>query len=103
VVGRSGEIVARFGLDPSAILEIREGRWAEMLARCLERLGKTRADAQRDRKSAPWKAAVALTLKERTQASNRWLTGHLHMGRPEAVSVYVQRLRTSGVAGDRDC
>ena len=31
-----------------------------------------------------------------TPASNRWLAEQLHMGRPEAVSVYVRRRRLSG-------
>jgi hypothetical protein len=40
------------------------------------------------------KVAIALRLKETTQAGNRWLAEHLNMGRAEAVSVYVGRLRT---------
>jgi hypothetical protein len=32
-------------------------------------------------------------MKEISQASNRWLSARLHMGRPEAVSVHVGRLR----------
>jgi len=80
--------------------EMREARWAEVLGRCLRRLRKTETDAGLEPKGAPWKAAVALRLKETTQAGNRWLTERLHMGRPEAVSVHVGRLRTNGASRD---
>jgi len=36
------------------------------------------------------------TQPQPTPASNRWLAEQLHMGRPEAVSVYVRRRRLSG-------
>ena len=74
--------------------EVREARWTAMLDRCLCQLGKTEMDTRKDRKSASWKVAIALRLKETTQAGNRWLAGHLNMGRAEAVSVYVGWLRT---------
>jgi hypothetical protein len=57
---------------------------------------------RKDRKGAPWKAAIALRLKETTQASNRWLAEHLNMGRPEAVSVHVGRLRKAAAAQNGD-
>lgn len=78
--------------------EIREAQWAEALQARLKQLGKTEADIRQDRKGAAWKAGVALRLKETTQAGNRWLAEHLHMGRPEAVSVHVGRLRKTGGA-----
>ena len=56
--------------------------------------GKTEMDTRKDRKSASWKVAIALRLKETTQAGNRWMAEHLNIGRAEAVSVYVGRLRT---------
>jgi hypothetical protein len=73
--------------------EIREMRWAATLERCLRVVGQSKKAARMDRKGAPWKAAVALRLKETSQASNRWLSARLHMGRPEAVSVHVGRFR----------
>ena len=82
--------------------EIRAARWQEELERCLGRLGKTPAEAAAAPKSAPWKAAVALRLKTTTQAGNRWLTERLNMGRPEAVSVYVGRLKAAGAAKDKN-
>jgi hypothetical protein len=47
--------------------ETREARWTAALNRCLERLGRTEADIRTGCKSAPWKAAVALRLKESTR------------------------------------
>lgn len=88
--------------ESSGAREIREAQWEENLARCLRQLGKTEADARRDRKSAGWKAAVALRMKEITQARNGWLAERLHMGRAEAVSVYAGRLRAAGNAGESD-
>ena len=76
--------------------EIRTQRWRECLQLGLKALARTPEDALRDRKSAVWKAILAAWMKQTTQASNRWLAEQLHMGRPEAVSVYVRRLRTSG-------
>jgi hypothetical protein len=82
--------------------EIRETRWSQTLGRCLHQLGKTPADIRQDRKGAAWKVAVARRLKEITQASNRWLAEHLQMGRPEAVSVHVGRLRAAAPADQAD-
>ncbi|MBI5767381.1 MAG: hypothetical protein HZA93_07465, partial [Verrucomicrobia bacterium] len=46
-----------------------------------------------DRKSAAWKVALAARLKQTTQADNRWLAAHLHMGTPVAVSHHTGRAR----------
>ena len=81
--------------------EIRELRWAPALEKCLKTLNKDTAAIRAEPKSAPWKAAIALRLKEATQADNRWLATQLHMGRPEAVSSYVARLRAGEPSGKR--
>jgi putative transposase len=73
--------------------EIRAHAWAERLAEGLRRAGKTAAAAQGDRKSAPWKVALAAELKRETQVPNRWLAEQLHMGSGTAVSHYVSRWR----------
>lgn len=86
--------------ERSGAREMREARWSKELTRCLKKLRKTEEDLRRARKGAAWKAAIALRLKETTQAGNRWLTGRLHMGRPEAVSVHVHRLRRAGAERD---
>ena len=76
--------------------EIRESHCRDALARALRILRKSEADAQSDRKSAPWKIATAAHLKQTTQADNRWLAEQLHMGSPVAVSQYVSQLRREG-------
>ena len=82
--------------------EIREILWAEALARSLRLVGKTPALARTERKSAPWKAAVALHLKQITPVRNSWLAEQLHMGRPSAVSCYITRLKTAGLEGNAE-
>lgn len=77
--------------------EIQEMRWSEALERSLRLVGKTLAMARADRKSAPWKAAVALHLKQTSPVRNRWLAEQLCMGRPEAVGCYVARLKAAGL------
>jgi hypothetical protein len=76
--------------------EIRALQWQDALAKALLTLDKTHEDCARDRKSAPWKIAIAAHLKARTQASNRWLAEHLCMGSPVALSNYVSVLRRCG-------
>ena len=71
----------------------RSDRQTDALAAGLAALGKSRADAAAERKSAPWKVALAAKLKQTTQADNRWLAEHLHMGTPVAVSHHTGRLR----------
>ena len=53
-------------------------------------------------KGAPWKAAIALHLKQTTSVQNRWLADQLHMGRRDAVSCYLARLKAAGLANNRD-
>ncbi|MBA4137243.1 MAG: transposase [Opitutus sp.] len=66
--------------------ETRESLWQEELAALLARLGRTAEELRRERKSAPWKAALAAAMKKRTTATNRWLGEHLHMGGLHEVS-----------------
>jgi REP element-mobilizing transposase RayT len=79
--------------EQTGVREIRETRWAEALAKGLTALGKSPADVGAGRKSAPWKVALAAKLKQTTQANNRWLAEHLHMGTPVAVSHHTGQLR----------
>lgn len=76
--------------------EIREAQWLELIERCLRRVGKGREDIIRERKSAPWKVAIAGFMKQKSQVNNRWLCGHLSMGTPVAVSHHVGRMKREG-------
>jgi putative transposase len=66
--------------------ETREAAWHEELIRLLARLGRTPQELAQDRKSAPWKSALAAALKTRTTATNRWLGENLNMGGLHEVS-----------------
>jgi putative transposase len=85
----------------SGAQEIRDARWRQLLANALVALAKTEAACRAERKSAPWKIAIAAHLKRTTQATNRWLTEHLRMGSPVAVSQYVSALRHKNEQIDR--
>jgi len=69
--------------------EARTELLARRLGRLLRALGKTEADIARDRKSAPWKIAVAVVMKTSSAATNRWLGDALRMGNPFRVSRLV--------------
>jgi REP element-mobilizing transposase RayT len=73
--------------------EIREAQWQELLERCLRDLGKGREKTRDDRKSAPWKVAIAGFMKQKSQVTNRWLCERLSMGTPVAVSHHVGLMR----------
>lgn len=73
--------------------EIREAQWRGLLDSGLRHLGKRAEDIAADRKSAPWKVALAVWLKQRCQVSNRWLCDHLRMGTPVAVSHHAGQAR----------
>ncbi|MDD5201266.1 MAG: hypothetical protein PHC88_15855 [Terrimicrobiaceae bacterium] len=65
--------------------ELRESKWECALERLLVAAGKTAADARSDRKSAPWKVALARELRAQTTGTNAWIARHLVMGHPTRV------------------
>ena len=80
--------------------EMREGQWAAALATALRTIpAEARAN---ERKSAPWKVAVATWLKETTDVANDWLARELAMGSGIYVSKHVglQRHREDGEAAE---
>lgn len=77
----------------SGAKELRLQRQLTVLGACLRRLRKPEKRLLTAPKSASWKVAIARFLKERVQADNRWLGETLNMGRPEAVSTYVGRMK----------
>ena len=78
--------------EDSGAREMREARWTATLNHGLKLLGKTREDVSKDRNSAPWKVALAASLKQSTQVNNRWLSVELCMGTSVAVSAHVGRM-----------
>jgi hypothetical protein len=79
--------------DAEGARQLREAAWARVLTRALRAVRRREGEAGANRKSAPWKVAVAAHLKTTTQADNRWLAAKLHMGTPVAVSHHTGRLR----------
>jgi putative transposase len=93
------ERLARIDLGEDDAGELRELLWEEVLEACLRKVGKSAQEAAVDRKSAPWKIAIAAVLKGKTQASNTWIAGKLQMGVAKNVSYYVGLLRDGKVEG----
>jgi len=77
--------------EVSGATEMRERAWENLAGWCLSVLRQRESDLNTGRKSAPWKVAIAVFLKERTQASNPWLARRLKIGRAK----YVSRLVTT--------
>ena len=73
--------------------QLRKQQWKQQLNDGMRRLGKTSADLTADRKSAPWKIALAVNLRSATQASNAWIAANLNMGQASSVSAFVSRVR----------
>jgi len=67
--------------------EKREASWSEALTPLLESTPESQRSDQR--KSAPWKVAIAAQLKATTDVTNAWLTEKLAMGSPIYVSKHV--------------
>ena len=98
-----GELVQLHGvkansraLGGAGAAEVRAQKWEHLTAKGLGLLGKCEDDLSRGPKSARWKVALAVFLKERTQASNPWLANRLKIGKP----VYLRRLVSAAKRGE---
>lgn len=85
--------LAELELGEADVAEIKQGLWLQILTRCMGRLGRTKADALKDRKASDWKVAIAAHLRSTTTVKNPWLAEHLNMGDPDGVSRYVSELK----------
>ena len=83
------ERLGRMDLGEDDVGELRRLRWEEVADRCLASLGKGSREIASERKSVPWKVAIAAFLKKKTQAPNPWIAEKLNMGIPNGVSRYV--------------
>jgi len=79
------------------VAELNRLHWRERLERGAAAIGASLLGAAAESKSAPWKIALAAWLKRGSSVPNRWISEHLHMGPPDAVSRYVGEV-TSGEA-----
>lgn len=84
-------LVLRVGIAQEELRQIREARWAAVLADELRLKGKSADDIRRDRKGADWKRAIACALRRKAGASFAWIADSLEMGRAGSVRVYVCR------------
>ena len=65
---------------------LRKALWEDELTRLLSQVGRQRTDLILEGKSVGWKLAVAAALKDRTTATNGWLSETLRMGNKFEVS-----------------
>jgi REP element-mobilizing transposase RayT len=72
-----------------------EELWEEQVKACLSAVPKSEAEVRTEPKGAPWKVAVATTLKNHTTASNPWLSRRLNMGSPFRLSRLVTDCRAN--------
>jgi putative transposase len=72
-----------------AKLELEAIRIEKLLKACLRQLGKKQTDIEEDKKSAPWKLAIASHLKASTGIKNPHLCAHLNLGHPATMSKLV--------------
>jgi len=68
------------------LAETRTARLEKRLDELLAAMGKKRGNLDVERKSAPWRVALAAEMKAGTTATNQWLADALAMGSPFQVS-----------------
>jgi len=67
-------------------LALRQLLLDETLDRLLARLGKQRAELAKEGKSVSWKVAIGAAMKQKSTATNRWLSENLYLGNLHEVS-----------------
>ena len=73
-------------MEHAELRELNELRWEGYLEASLKALSKNEADLESARKSQRWKLAIAASMKRETSVTNQWLSEHLYMGAPNAIS-----------------
>ena len=73
-------------LEARELREFNELEWEMLLEEYLKSLKKTKEEINAERKSAEWKLAIALLIKERTSARNGWIASRLNMGGSNSLS-----------------
>lgn len=85
------EVVPRY--DGGNLREANELRWAMLLDKGLAAMEQDANSILNEPKSAVWKVSLAALLKQKTSATNVWITQQLNMGTSNAVSRYVSEFR----------
>lgn len=73
--------------------DLLEAKWKFQLKQELADEGKSPTDLESDRKSAPWKIAVAERLQRELGVPIKWIARELNMGNERSVRVYLWRHR----------
>ena len=87
--------------DGESLREANELRWEMLLDKGLTAVGKDAKAITKDLKSAEWKVMLATILKQKSSATNVWITKQLNMGAADAVSRYVSAFRQAGGYADQ--
>jgi hypothetical protein len=74
---------------PAVQLSGATSNWAARLDELLRKVRKTKAEAEKDAKSALWKIELAARLRRETGAAVTWIARELFMGSPDAVRGYL--------------
>ncbi len=72
--------------------KVREARWTDKLNQLLSSEKRTLNEALESAKSAEWKIALALKLRQETGASVTWLANALHLGKASSARNYLSKV-----------
>jgi REP element-mobilizing transposase RayT len=78
---------------------LRDRNWRQELDRRLKDLNRSEQELQLSPKSAKWKIALAVDLRDACGANYRWLARALTLGRPDTARHQVSRWRRMATAG----
>jgi REP element-mobilizing transposase RayT len=78
---------------------LRARSWRRELDHRLKELNRNDQDLQLAPKSAKWKIALAIELRDACGASYRWLASELTLGRPDTARHQISRWRRMAAAG----
>jgi len=76
-------------LSQSEVRELQSEWWERALELALKEIDRSPAELASAPKSAPWKRALAHTLRDAVAPPYRWLAEKLCMGKPGSVRAYV--------------
>ena len=73
------------GIEADEVRSFKAARWSDRLDSLMTEAGQTLAGAVVAPKGADWKLAMALRLRQETEAPVKWIAEQLGMGSPETV------------------
>jgi REP element-mobilizing transposase RayT len=85
-------LVINPGLAAAEAREVREARWTDQLNQLLIIEKRTLNEALGSAKSAEWKIALALKLRQETGASVTWLANALYLGKASSARNYFSKV-----------